>query len=121
MDAARRLWPRVKAMVEAQISQGEIDLDLGAQRRLTAAVVSDLLEAEKSGRGRRRAALSALPGRVRDIFRSLAACGPRRPPTAPETPATAHGPAHPAAHGTSHPAALHNGFAAKLASADPTI
>lgn len=47
MDAARRLWPRVKALIERQVQDGELDLSLGEQRRLIAAVVNDLLEEEK--------------------------------------------------------------------------
>ncbi len=47
MDAARRLWPRVKALIERQVQDGELELSLGDQRRLIAAVVNDLLEEEK--------------------------------------------------------------------------
>ena len=47
MDAARRLWPRVKTLVEHQVERGELDLSLADQRRVIAAVVKDLLEQEK--------------------------------------------------------------------------
>ncbi len=47
MDAARRLWPRVKALIEKQVEHGELELSLGDQRRVIAAVVNDLLEQEK--------------------------------------------------------------------------
>ena len=49
MEAARRLWPRVKGLIEQQVECGELDLSLSDQRRVIAAVVNDLLEQEKSG------------------------------------------------------------------------
>lgn len=50
MDAARRLLPRVKALVEKQVAEGELDLSLADQRQLVQAVMSDLLEQEKKGK-----------------------------------------------------------------------
>lgn len=47
MDAARRLWPRVKTLIEKQIEEGGLELSLAEQRRLITAVVDDLLEQEK--------------------------------------------------------------------------
>lgn len=49
MAAARRLWPRVKSLIEQQVSCGELELGLSDQRRVIAAVVNDLLEQEKRG------------------------------------------------------------------------
>lgn len=49
MDAARRLWPRVKTLIEKQIEEGDLKLSLAEQRRLITAVVNDLLEQEKCG------------------------------------------------------------------------
>lgn len=50
MDAARRLWPRVKRIIEQQVESGELELSLTEQRRVIAAVVDDLLEQEKQGK-----------------------------------------------------------------------
>ncbi|NKB59896.1 MAG: hypothetical protein GKS00_26600 [Alphaproteobacteria bacterium] len=50
MDAARRLWPRVKSIIERQVERGELELSVSDQRRIIAAVVNDLLEQEKRGR-----------------------------------------------------------------------
>lgn len=47
MDAARRLWPRVKTLIEKQVSEGDLELSLADQRRVISAVVNDLLEQEK--------------------------------------------------------------------------
>ena len=47
MDAARRLWPRIKTLIENQVASGDLALSLGDQRRVISAVVSDLLEQEK--------------------------------------------------------------------------
>lgn len=47
MEAARRLWPRVKTLIEQQVACGELELSLRDQRRVIAAVVNDLLEDEK--------------------------------------------------------------------------
>jgi len=49
MDAARRLWPRVKTLIEKQVEDGQLELSLADQRRVITAVVNDLLEAEKAG------------------------------------------------------------------------
>lgn len=49
MDAARRLWPRVRRIIEEQVEHGELELSLADQRRVIAAVVNDLLEQEKAG------------------------------------------------------------------------
>jgi len=50
MDAARRLWPRVKLAVEDQCARDSINLDLGTQRRVIAATVNDLLDKKKPGK-----------------------------------------------------------------------
>lgn len=49
MEAARRLWPRVKSLIEQQVACGALELSLSDQRRVIAAVVNDLLEQEKNG------------------------------------------------------------------------
>ena len=64
MDAARRLWPRVKTLIEKQIEEGDLDLSLAEQRRLITAVVDDLLEQEK------RASIVALE----QVERQVTAC-----------------------------------------------
>ncbi len=50
MAAARRLWPRVKTLIERQIEEGDLELSLTDQRRVITAVVNDLLLQEKQGK-----------------------------------------------------------------------
>lgn len=50
MDAARRLWPRVKSLIEKQVEDGQLELSLADQRRVITAVVNDLLEEEKAAK-----------------------------------------------------------------------
>jgi hypothetical protein len=44
MEMARRLWPRVKAAVEEQVARDNLNLDVGRQRQVIAAIVNDLME-----------------------------------------------------------------------------
>lgn len=48
MAAARRLWPRVKALIEKQVEDGQLKLSVADQQRVITAVVNDLLEEEKA-------------------------------------------------------------------------
>ena len=77
MDAARRLWPRVKRIIEDKVERGELALSLADQRRVIAAVVNDLLEQEK------QAGKPGIPGtkaieRLLDRFRNREARMPQQ-------------------------------------------
>jgi hypothetical protein len=77
MDAARRLWPRVKSIIERQVECGEIRLGLADQRRLIAAVVNDLLEQEKQTQ-RRNSGQPKHIDRLIALFRKPSATQPQQ-------------------------------------------
>jgi hypothetical protein len=44
MELARKLWPRVKTAVEDQVARDNLNMDLGRQRQVIAAIVNDLMD-----------------------------------------------------------------------------
>ena len=76
MDAARRLWPRVKQAIEDQCARDRIRLDLGAQRRVIAAAVNDLLNQKKPAK--RNWCAPKTIGKLLHLFRNPDAQAPSR-------------------------------------------
>ncbi|MBT5110774.1 MAG: hypothetical protein HOM25_19005 [Rhodospirillaceae bacterium] len=49
VEAARKLWPRVEEIVEAQAAEGHLKLSPAEQRKIVRAVVDDLLNNKSTG------------------------------------------------------------------------
>lgn len=49
VESARKLWPRVEKIVEAQAAEGHLKLSPAEQRKIVRAVVDDLLNKKSTG------------------------------------------------------------------------